>query len=368
MHIEYYRAIPQDGDLEKAMKHIAAKGSDAVAVKDMLNTLQSNHHAGMDELAKQFSEDKPKAIQDVRDVTTEFLVESKQQGCAMLSSRYILYRGLCQSLLGNRDKYIRNQQLGILAGNKDLVLDVILGTSVEEITTSPELLSRWDTLNYEIMGMVLFENQAADSMKHMGTMKKLFASVKKPLLLLIFGTSTEPSCWEFYDHEDDECEKFTRVDLDSRGKNRRKNADYRIIPVDQLGVTFEDEAAFLVSQAVCKQMATAVADKDARSQPKSSFKLCPVPPDGYCFWHSVLASLQPEKFSRIERSENGWAVNKRQEKVEAAAAKHLLQLAVDAGIDQSKFPHGYVDLPDIAMIAEKLNLAVRCTISDEVAE
>lgn len=111
-------------------------------------------------------------------------------------------------------------------------------------------------------------------------------------------------------------------------------------------------------------MGKAVAKHSLES--KHCFEKVTVPADGYCFWHSVLAGLQPSKFCSIERCASGWPVNKRQEKVEAAAAKHLLKLAVNAGVDAREFPHGYVHLDQIAVVAAKLNLAVRCTISDEV--
>ena len=38
---------------------------------------------------------------------------------------------------------------------------------------------------------------------------------------------------------------------------------------------------------------------------------------------------------------------------------------MDAGLDPNLFKHGYVDVAHIASVAKKLNLAVRCTMSNE---
>eukprot|EP00438_Fugacium_kawagutii_P014416 Skav236071 [mRNA] locus=scaffold2211:153024:160283:+ [translate_table: standard] len=267
--------------------------------------------------------------------------------------------------MGNRTKYLHRQQLGILAGKDDVVLDVILGTDVSNILVTPELIQRWDNLQYQIMGLVEFVEDNAEVHTDMDLehIQELFAQTQKPLLMIRIGNSTDPKSWMFHDDNDDASAKLTACKLDNEGKKRRKNADYRITPADQLGVTFEDEAAFLVSQAICNQMGKAIAKHSLDS--KHRFEKVTVPADGYCFWHSILASLQPKKYCSIERCASGWPVNKRQEKVEAAASKHLLQLAVNAGLDATEFPHGYVHLDQIALVAAKLNLAVRCTISDE---
>jgi hypothetical protein len=110
------------------------------------------------------------------------------------------------------------------------------------------------------MGLVLFADGDDNSpLQHVATVREVFARVQKPVLLIVFGKSIEPMTWMFNDH--DESEKFIRVEIDSKGKNRRKNADYRVIPVDQLGVTFDDEAAFLVSQAICNQLGKVVSSE-----------------------------------------------------------------------------------------------------------
>ena len=235
------------------MKHIAKNGEDAVAIKDMLSALSSSHHPNMDEIAVTFAEKNPKSLSNTRDVTMEFLVDSKLHGPDLLSCPYAMYRGLTQALLASKDKYVRKQQIGILGGNNDLVLDVILGTDVTTTLDTPELNSRWDSLEYQPMGLVLFADGDDNSpLQHVATVREVFARVQKPVLLIVFGKFIEPMTWMFNDH--DESEKFIRVEIDSKGKNRRKNADYRVIPVDQLGVTFDDEAAFLVSQAICNQL------------------------------------------------------------------------------------------------------------------
>ena len=144
-------------------------------------------------------------------------MDSKLHGPDLLSCPYAMYRGLTQALLASKDKYVRKQQIGILGGNNDLVLDVILGTDVTTTLDTPELNSRWDSLEYQPMGLVLFADGDDNSpLQHVATVREVFARVQKPVLLIVFGKFIEPMTWMFNDH--DESEKFIRVEIDSKGK------------------------------------------------------------------------------------------------------------------------------------------------------
>ena len=345
------------------MKHIAANGKDAVAVKEMLGMLSSTPQSGMDELAKNMVDEQLPSMKDIQDVTADFLMVPQRHGPDLLRSPYQVYRGIIQALLGYKNKTYVSEQVGILAGNNDTVLDVILGVDIQSTLTTPELIDRWDSLGYTVMGLVVWDDQD-DPMKHVECMQELFSNVQRPLLLLQFGKSPEPNSWQFNDNEVEF--KFVAVGLENKEKKRRKNADYRVIPVDQLGVTFDDEAAYLVSQAICKKMEQAVKNLSDSSNESTCFKKVAMPPDGYCLWHCILAGLQPQQYCKVLRHASGFAKNSRQEKIESQAAKNLLQLVVKAGVDENRFENGFVEIKDLALVADLLNLSIRCTISKEV--
>ena len=353
----------QDGLLQKSMKHISTKGQHAVAVKDLVGTLASGTHDSMDVIAKELSVDKHPCLENTKDVTMDFLVVPRVNGPDICKCDYFLYRGLIQGLLGHADNAKRLQYLGLMGGTDQCVLDVILAENLQCVLSSPELIQRWNNLKYEPMGIVVWDNDEKPY-AYKEQMQELMMNKDngKPLLLVIFGASHEPCSWHF----DADEQVFIAVDLASKTGNRRKNADYHIIRFDQLGVTFEDEAQYLVSQAICSQISKAIENHDATTKGKlTPFRKVAVPPDGYCFWHSILAGLQPDAFCRIPRHDNGFAKHQRQERIESSAAKQLLQLVAKQGINPDRFHNGFVDLRDIAAVANACNLAVRCTIAPE---
>ena len=345
------------------MKHISTKGKHAVAVKDLVGTLASGTHDNMDDIAKTLSVDNHPSLEDTKDVTMDFLVAPSVHGPDMCKCDYILYRGLIQGLLGQTTCASQLQYMGLMGGTDQCVLDVILAENLHCALSSPELVQRWHNLKYEPMGLVVWDNEEKPY-AYKEQMQELMMNKDndKPMLLVICGASHEPSSW-YFDADDN---RFIAVNLASRSGNRRKHADYHIIRLDQLGVTFEDEAKYLVSQAICSQISKAIENHDATTKGNlTPFRKVAVPPDGYCFWHSILAGLQPDVFCRVPRHDNGFAKHQRQERIEFSSAKQLLQLVAKQGINPDRFENGFVDLADIAAVANACNLAVRCTISPE---
>lgn len=342
------------------MKHAAASGKEAVALQNALGTLVSASSGSLAEIAQKLSEDTTKNLQDTQDVTAAFLSCDPVHAPEMEESPFIVYRGLVQALSARKPKE-NSFKLWILAGKDGLVLDIILGCDLNATLTTPELVDRWQKMEYKLMGLVLWDEEQR-SENHRDLMNQMAKHQEGPLLLIVFGSCCDPFCWRY---DGDGC--FLSVNLSNKGKNRRKNANYQIIPVDQLGVSIADEAKFLVDQAIIDQMDMAIkTNQESSTQLQGedlvSFMKVPIPENGFCFWHSVLAGLRVEQYRQVPRHTNVFAVNKRQLAAEADAAKRLMLLLPNAEI---RYENGYVGLCDIARIGEALNLAIRCTIPDE---
>ena len=357
----------QDGALAQSLKHAAAKGKEAVKIKDALSTLASSSKENIEDIAKQLADGNDIKTMETNDVTAEYLEPRKVAGPHALSCNYFVYRGTVQALAGQKVQ-AGQKQFGIMAGCSDCVLDVCLAADVESALLSQELIDRWNKCEYTLMGLVAWDHdQDSNPRNHTESMALLMSkqAESKPLLLLIFGPDCQPQCWEFngeYSSGD-----FVQVELNNKRKNRRKDTDFKIFSIDQVGVTFEDQAKHLVYKAVCQQLDRGLTQSQSKTgkENKIYFQKVAAPPDGYCFWHSVLAALNPQKFCAVKRYMNGFAVNSRQEKSEAKAAQMLCKTAAGSHNADMLFENGYVEPQQISGIGDKLNLAIRCTIAEE---
>ena len=345
------------------MKQLQHHGKDAAVVKNSMLALASSPQDNIDDLARKHIDDVKPCIQDTRDVTQEFLVPREYQGPARLECDYVVYRGLVQSLTGYSMNAQNTFRSGVMGGRDGLVIEVVLSPDVTQILDSPERVSRWDSMGYMPMGLMVWDKDQSPS-KHVDALKKMQHMTPKRLLLLVFGAGAEPLAWHFDGNE------FISVSLGNKAKNRRKGVQYRVVPLHQVGVSMQDEAEFLVSDAISKHISKKL-ETTASSQPLeklSCFKKVCVPSDGYCFWHAILGGLQLKKYMSISRNDAGFAVNRRQEQSESQAAKGLLKAAVEKGADENCFENGFVEITDVAMVGVLLNLSIRISVTDEARD
>ena len=132
-----------------------------------------------------------------------------------------------------------------------------------------------------------------------------------------------------------------------------------------------------VSTAIHEQVLKEVATRrDAMvSGNVVGFEKVPVPGDGLCCYHCILAQLKYPEWSQIARKASGYAVNSRRVQKEGENAMELRQLALDstavfnddrlsyfAGIASE---HLYVDIVELSWLGRVLDLAIRCTMQSE---
>lgn len=349
------------------MKSVAAKCKDACAAKAMISSLskistQDDLQNIANEMAK---ESKANKVVEAEDVTAAFLEPEAYHGPVPLASQYFVYRGLVQALVG-RKIVSASKDVGIMAGSNDIVHEVCIASEVKNALCHPELMDRWTNQNFELMGLVVWDAcKDHDHDKYKEDMALLMSKqASKPLLLLICHSGSVEAAWEF---NAEHCPNgFVHVELNNKNKNRRKDTDFKVFALERIGVTFDDTAKFLVTRAIQEQIAVKLQNVSKQSNHDwLPFKKYKVPADGYCFWHSVLAGLQPKTFQSVPRYRNGFAVNPRQEKQEFSAAKELMQMAASDMDGRMLFQNGFVDLFQIQSVGQQLNLAIRVTIEDE---
>ena len=348
------------------MRHIAKKGQTEVAAKDAASALALHQASDLKDIVCDLADQKGIDVGDTKDITTSFLEATKPKKSERPTCTYFVYRGLVQSLLG-RSVTEHQKLVGIMAGAKNSVIEICIAENVQEALACSELKSRWEKLQYDLLGLVVWDHEK-DPQKYTEPMALLLSKqAEKALLLLLVHSSGHTHTWEFNASSDQEA--FIQVDMCNTNKNRRKDTDFKIYPLDRVGVTFEDTAKSAIAKAVGAHLHAALHE----SHPKTSvptptlhtFKKFSVPADGFCFWHSVLAGLQFDQFSKVKRLLDGCAVNARQAANELKAAKQLRKTVAGSEDADELFQHGYVGLSQIHAIGEALNLAIRVTVEPE---
>ena len=110
--------------------------------------------------------------------------------------------------------------------------------------------------------------------------------------------------------------------------------------------------------------------------PKRQYRFHSAPPDGLCCYHSVLGSLKIDEWYQIARHSSGFAVNSRRVKEEGREAEALRKLALASTdrtdptmvqLAENASKHLSLDVSELSWLGNTLDLAIRCTISEQVS-
>ena len=339
-----------------------AKGKVAAAKDDAVKTFSGSQSGNLQEIAQEIGNDcKIAQVAKSEDITKSFVETVKFTGPQLLISKFFVYKGLVSSLMGRAVDQNANT-LGIIAGKDDAAVEICLGSDLSFMISNTELKERWNNLGYDVYGLVAWDHES-DTTKYAEAMATLMSLKDTTFLLMICHASGDPDTWEF--NNQTECSGgFVAVDTNSKKKNRRKDIDYKVFNIGAVGVTLEDCAKFQVAKAMQSYLVSEINKQHPKTSGCSTFCKWTSPPDGYCFWHAVLAGLD-KSYLQIARQQNGFAVNPRREKHESQAAKNMLNSCVGSKKPDEVFKNGYVELQQIEDVATSLNLAIRVTICDE---
>lgn len=142
-------------------------------------------------------------VSSAEDVTARFLQPSENKAKVPLSTIFV-YKGILARLSGlvNTD----DCSLGILAGKDSVVRDVILGPSIEFVLNQTEVMDRWNTYEYEVLGLCILEHVKTPE-SYQSDLMKLPNPNKRDLLLLASNAGAQPTAWIYQQcakHDDQE--------------------------------------------------------------------------------------------------------------------------------------------------------------------
>lgn len=291
---------------------------------------------------------------DAVDITSVFLASgnSVQLGPALKETVISMYKGTIHRIMAGNDD--ENVKVGILAGKDNVVQDVILAESMDYILQSHETKSRWEQRGFVPVGLIAFtEGECAQNFAD--SLRKFETS--SDTLLLLLKASTLPCKVFEYDVKE---KTFCAASLTMKSR-RCKDEKFVVVHCDELNVTMKDKAQCMVSNIIVKHLSAAITGIPKKED--HVFMKSKTPPDGLCLYHAILGALQPAAHTSVPRAQLGFARNPRQQRAESDAARQLELMA----FGENKHDPA-VDLQDLALVGERLQLAIRCTVADEVAK
>ena len=220
------------------MKAVVASSEDEVKAAKLMQTLAKE--GDMEKILQDIgtvSEAKPDQLDQLRDVTAEFLESSQPHGPELPPSPIHVYKGLIRRLAETSD----STQVGVLAGRDDRVQDVILGPTVLQVMENPDVISRWKDFKYEVLGMVSWCEDGREECEHQ--LQQLWDAQDHMLVLVMAGMESTKA-WLAEKDTDSSKLSFRAVSVTQSGVNRQKGDNFVVLPATQVAVTLQDQAPF----------------------------------------------------------------------------------------------------------------------------
>ncbi|CAE7815818.1 MDN1 [Symbiodinium sp. CCMP2592] len=321
--LQSMQAAEQSGAVEKSLKELENQGSAAGESQKAIRALLK--HSSSQELGQAVLEladaetETPAVLATAEDITAEFLAPMSQMGPELCVAEVGVYKGMLRYLHSATDPR------GLLAATSDLVCrDLILssGTPLRDVLKTPELQERWKALDVKPVGMVV-QGGASPQQHHEDL--EILRQANPSAEQLLFMSFPGPISWQVQFNNGLQC---CRAEPNSHVGRRAGRTSFTAARLEQLGVTFEDEARALALRAI---QATTEAG------------------------------------------------NSRQQRLEAGAAYALRNLALEATADL-EFPEWLarlahnaaqqmpVDVQELHWLARSLELRIRCTVDAEVLQ
>ena len=243
----YLQSPLQGGKVQKSIESLASSSREAVQAERAMETLATMKGHELTEIAAA-EPSSSSVVSSAEDVTARFLQPSENKAKVPLSTIFV-YKGILARLSGlvNTD----DCSLGILAGKDSVVRDVILGPSIEFVLNQTEVMDRWNTYEYEVLGLCILEHVKTPE-SYQSDLMKLPNPNKRDLLLLASNAGAQPTAWIYQQcakHDDQEV-PFSLVSLQT-GRGRGKDEIFTVVHANNVGVEFQDKAGLPFPKECC---------------------------------------------------------------------------------------------------------------------
>ena len=243
----YLQSPLQGGKVQKSIESLASSSREAVQAERAMETLATMKGPELTEIAAA-EPSSSSVVSSAEDVTARFLQPVENKNKVPLSTIFV-YKGILARLSG----LVKTDDcsLGILAGKDSVVRDVILTPSIDFVLNKTEVMDRWNTYEYEVLGLCALEHvKTPDS--YQSDLMKLPNPNKRDLLLLASNAGAQPTAWIYQQcakHDDQEV-PFSLVSLQT-GRGRGKDETFTVVHANNVGVEFQDQAGLPCPKECC---------------------------------------------------------------------------------------------------------------------
>eukprot|EP00438_Fugacium_kawagutii_P017808 Skav208282 [mRNA] locus=scaffold1802:270691:275564:+ [translate_table: standard] len=381
------------GDLHKGLRNIQRSAQQEVAMDKAVNALAakgSDLTTSVQAMQPDASPANGNSERAVEDVTNDILEVTKTSTAELRKSTICVHKGSYNTFmkLCSASQELVGVLLGKKAWNSQIhVVQIVISTgSLEALLAEGRVKSGARGNGLEFCGAIV-KGQEKVWIEKCHHFLRQFGNCSHPLLICadfsdqITGVAV---CWELDNTSDVDVEIGTAEPVSlswtTNPHDSQRRLRYNICWLADLNVSHVENATRKICEAVVDHVTRESILKATPKSPcpESLFRLVPVPADGLCGWHSLLAAFNIKKYQAVPRKASAYATNHTMQEQEVLAAKHFHQKTCDDALKNldDKFQASILrvkdnaafDPSDLEWISEAIGTSVLPSHSGRSAE
>eukprot|EP00438_Fugacium_kawagutii_P006999 Skav233396 [mRNA] locus=scaffold1038:269473:284136:- [translate_table: standard] len=317
---------------------------------------------------------------DAVNVTGALLKPARVRTCSLPVSHHCVNRGCFQSFL--KLGYSHANVAGLLLGaegwnQKTHVVQMVVSLGqISSLTSLPSVLEFCKRGKAEPCGIIVTGKYEECRGRAEELLALLPESCQFPLLIIVDYTHNiagEVLAHEVDTEKADKPLRRLKLSWTTQPKDQTKRLSYNICWDSELGRSHQSTAISKICDAILTQIQNneSSSGRTTATTWTGKYRKLQVPADGFCGWHSLIASEDLCKFLRVPRKESGYTKNGLMVHAEETAAKELCQSITDKALEvcDASFhqsihrvaAEGQLHPLDLQWVAQAAGVGIRCT-------
>ena len=367
----------KSGSLTQRMRANKAEVKPAVALTKAADDLQqkSSGKDGLDDFVPLLSGEG-----SATDVTADFLNIAKEQVVEKLAASIAIHRNSLNSFIqvASKSPNVFGVMLGKEAWNKKFhSVSIILATTcISDVLKNERVQGRCQSMGLSPCGAIVVgpENHW---MSRFSEVAGHFNGVANPLMICVDFSNKicgDVSAVEMNDEVGGQVAVSPSWTTNPRDVQLRFN--YTMTFLDDFGISHVEDA----TKRICSAIMSHVLERDhalyrRRGSSKTvSYKKLPMPADGWCGFHSIIAGNNLEQYLSVPRKDNGDAKQNHMISLESRTVKQFHRDVCQKALDRFPMLRDQIENvksnpafspADLSWISEVCGITVRVTCSPE---
>ena len=266
----------------------------------------------------------------LEDMTANFLMPARNYTVQRPPSSIAIHKGSFQSFVNIAS--VKNNvcalMLGKIAWNKQFHVNQIVMSEdgIASILDHPRVVSKCTSHDLSECGVILVGSPQRWEASREELFKRFANASDKSLVVCVdFEHKPQGDTMLFeYSTEMSTCRSVAMV-WTTQPKDLRRRLEYNLCWVDDLGVSCIEKTSQQICEVILREARSKLSQQEPVCQMSSWYTELPMPPDGLCGWHALLACEDLARYKKTPRQSSGFAVSHAAVKVEQAAARDFHQ-------------------------------------------